>query len=214
MTNAAERFAQLPSEKRDRLLDPAEAEFIDRGYDAASLNRVLSNAGMSKGQAYHYITGKSDLYLWVCKRRFLPLLEQAESCLRFDQGAEFWSVVEGCSAALVEKLEADPALSSLARGVYDSAAASTVLVPLAERVDALLNRAIDAGRSADVIRDDLPRDMVRDMLKGAAISLDRWFARFGPTLDPTEAEHATHGALEMLRNMVAPVEGGRDATDA
>lgn len=208
MTTPAERFVNLSSEKRASLLDPAEIEFIDRGYEEASLNRILSTAGMSKGQAYHYITGKSDLYLWVCKRRFLPLLEQANSSLRFNQETEFWSAVEGCSMELAAKLEADMALSALARGVYQSAAAAAALGPLSDMADALLNRLIDEGHRAGVVRDDLPPDLVRDMLKGAAISLDKWFASFGSTLDPNQAEAASRGAFEMLRNMVAPVATG------
>lgn len=49
-------------ERRSRLLDPAEAEFAVRGFDGASLNRIPSNASMSKGQACYYIDDKADLY--------------------------------------------------------------------------------------------------------------------------------------------------------
>ncbi|MEZ5267744.1 MAG: helix-turn-helix domain-containing protein [Microthrixaceae bacterium] len=48
-----------------RLLDPAEEEFAREGFEAASLNQILASAQMSKGQAYHYIADKADLYAAV-----------------------------------------------------------------------------------------------------------------------------------------------------
>ena len=48
---------------RDRLLAAAIAEFDAKGYAKASLNRILSEAGMSKGQFYHHFATKEALYL-------------------------------------------------------------------------------------------------------------------------------------------------------
>lgn len=48
---------------RDALLRAALDEFCERGYDAASLNRILAASAMSKGQLYHHFAGKQGLYL-------------------------------------------------------------------------------------------------------------------------------------------------------
>lgn len=50
-------------EHRDDLLRAALDEFCERGYDAASINRILSASGMSKGQLYHHFASKEGLYL-------------------------------------------------------------------------------------------------------------------------------------------------------
>ncbi|MEO8602522.1 MAG: TetR/AcrR family transcriptional regulator [bacterium] len=50
-------------EHRDDLLRAALDEFCDRGFHAASVNRILATSGMSKGQLYHHFAGKEDLYL-------------------------------------------------------------------------------------------------------------------------------------------------------
>jgi Bacterial regulatory proteins, tetR family len=39
---------------RDKLLRAALDEFCEHGYRAASVNRILSASGMSKGQLYHH----------------------------------------------------------------------------------------------------------------------------------------------------------------
>ena len=50
-------------EHHDALLRSAVDEFCERGYDAASINRILAASAMSKGQLYHHFTNKEGLYL-------------------------------------------------------------------------------------------------------------------------------------------------------
>jgi AcrR family transcriptional regulator len=49
-------------EHRDALLNAALQEFGEKGYRQASINTMLKNAGMSKGQFYYYFESKEDLY--------------------------------------------------------------------------------------------------------------------------------------------------------
>jgi len=46
----------------EALFHSALAEFIAHGYSAASLNQILSTAGMSKGQFYYHFGNKKGLY--------------------------------------------------------------------------------------------------------------------------------------------------------
>ena len=56
------RFEKLPVEKQEQILEAAAKEFTAHGYDGASLNRILEEAGISKGAAYYYFDDKADLY--------------------------------------------------------------------------------------------------------------------------------------------------------
>ena len=59
------RFENLPLAKRRRILETAALEFATRGFDAASLNRIIRSARISKGAAYYYFDDKADLYTAV-----------------------------------------------------------------------------------------------------------------------------------------------------
>ncbi|WP_420631650.1 TetR/AcrR family transcriptional regulator [Candidatus Leptofilum sp.] len=50
-------------EHKQKLLDAALKEFIAYGYEQASINRILDDAGMSKGQFYYHFKNKASLYL-------------------------------------------------------------------------------------------------------------------------------------------------------
>lgn len=50
-------------EHSDALFQAALTEFIAKGYKQASINTILVNAGMSKGQFYYHFKNKEGLYL-------------------------------------------------------------------------------------------------------------------------------------------------------
>jgi AcrR family transcriptional regulator len=55
------RIVRHPELRRGELLDCAQALFLSRGYDNASLNDVIAEAGVSKGAFYHYFSSKEAL---------------------------------------------------------------------------------------------------------------------------------------------------------
>jgi len=210
MSEQSERLWALPEEKRARLLDPARSEFTRNGYADASLNRILSDAQMSKGQAYYYITGKSDLYLAVCTRDFAPLLDFAnKQTERLRSADDYWIGLESLVGNLVDLLHANDKVAALALTVYGSAAAAECLAPLTAQLDTILDDVIQIGQTADEVRADLPDGLIRDMLKALARSVDRWLALNGPSLSPEEFAHTTTSTFEMIRGLVRPLPGGK-----
>ncbi|NCB51261.1 MAG: TetR/AcrR family transcriptional regulator [Clostridia bacterium] len=51
--------------KRDAIIDAAVREFGEYSYDAASVNRIISSSGTSKGTFYHYFKDKKELYFTI-----------------------------------------------------------------------------------------------------------------------------------------------------
>ncbi len=58
-------FRQLPPDKQERVLDAALAEFADQGYQAASLNRLVAQAGIPKGSLYQYFPNKEGIFRYI-----------------------------------------------------------------------------------------------------------------------------------------------------
>ncbi|MDX2233575.1 MAG: helix-turn-helix domain-containing protein [Hyphomonadaceae bacterium] len=52
-------------ETRARLIAAARACFVEDGYDAAALDRIVVLAGVSKGALYHHFASKQDLFAAV-----------------------------------------------------------------------------------------------------------------------------------------------------
>lgn len=56
-------------EKRRELLDAAERLFCQRGYDATSVQDILTAASSSKGGFYHHFSSKEEMLAALCGRR-------------------------------------------------------------------------------------------------------------------------------------------------
>ncbi|WP_379128958.1 TetR/AcrR family transcriptional regulator [Paenibacillus sp. sgz500958] len=59
------KFMTLNPEKQDRILNAALKEFALKGYQNASTNEIVKEAGISKGLLFHYFNNKKDLYLFL-----------------------------------------------------------------------------------------------------------------------------------------------------
>ena len=57
------KFLNLEQEKQDRVINAAIKEFAEKGYDKASTNEMVKEAGISKGLLFHYFQNKKQLFL-------------------------------------------------------------------------------------------------------------------------------------------------------
>lgn len=56
---------KLTDEKRKKILEAGLAEFCRNGYEKASTNTIVKEAGISKGLLFHYFSSKKNLFLYV-----------------------------------------------------------------------------------------------------------------------------------------------------
>lgn len=85
------RIVKHPEDRRNELLDCAQALFFEQGYDRTTISDVIVKAGISKGGFYHHFASKEDL------------LEALTARLARDAVARVRDILE------------DPALGALAR---------------------------------------------------------------------------------------------------
>jgi AcrR family transcriptional regulator len=58
-------FYNLPEEKRIAITNAAVDEFAEYGFEAASINRIVANSGISKGSFYQYFEDKMDVFKYL-----------------------------------------------------------------------------------------------------------------------------------------------------
>jgi AcrR family transcriptional regulator len=65
-------------EKRDLLIQAAKAEFLEKGYNKASLRSICAKAGMTTGALYFFFENKEDLYYEItgsAKQKLIKLIQ-------------------------------------------------------------------------------------------------------------------------------------------
>ncbi len=83
--------ARGDSAKRQQIIDGARRMFLAQGFDAASMNEIARQAGVSKGTLYVYFKSKEELFEAIveaqCRR-------QGEQIFTFDRTADIASELE------------------------------------------------------------------------------------------------------------------------
>jgi AcrR family transcriptional regulator len=63
------KYSRLdPAQRRDQILDAANALFAERGYDEVSVEDIASSAGVTRGLVHHYFGGRKQVYIALLER--------------------------------------------------------------------------------------------------------------------------------------------------
>jgi TetR/AcrR family transcriptional regulator len=80
------KFLNLQQDKQERILNAAMKEFAQKGFEKASTNEIVKEAGISKGLLFHYFNSKKALYLFlydycieVCMNEFYKKINMDET---------------------------------------------------------------------------------------------------------------------------------------
>lgn len=69
---------QLKEHRVESLLMAAVEEFLEKGYDGASVDAIAKRAGVSKGGFYHHFPNKEVLLMEANQKLSEPIMEMAE----------------------------------------------------------------------------------------------------------------------------------------
>jgi len=149
---------------RDDLLRAALDEFCERGFDAASINTILTNASVSKGQFYHHFRNKEGLYLavveWMIDHRIEWLAEHPPDTALDDFFASLAGHIQAAVAFAAEHPDVDRFTRSLLteRG-------HPIFEAVVERFgftgDGPLGALVEHHHGQGEFRSDLPLDFIQ-----------------------------------------------------
>lgn len=200
------RFLKLDAEKQRAILDAARMEFSEWGYEAASQNRIIEAAGISKGALYYYFDDKNDLYVTVLMREFEGLSEIVELG-PVENADEFWAEVDRMFARTDEVVYRSPESLALARSVARSFGRHEVppgLQDLMDQTREIAERLVRVGQPVGAVRTDLPVGLLVSIVIGMGQGMDLWFADHIETLQADQMLELNSKLVAMFRRVTAP----------
>ena len=187
------RFYKLPAAKRTRILEAAAKEFAAYGYENASLNSILGAADISKGAAYYYFDDKADLYTTTLLHYMAELLADIPFDVNRFTAENFWSELEALYRHQFTHYYERPWVFGIAKSggpVSMETLENGPLAELWESAQGLLVQIVQRGRELEVIRDDLPDDLMQALLVAVDVAHDRWLFAHWDEMSPTDIDEA------------------------
>lgn len=164
------------SDQRGLLLDVATAAFAEHGYEATSVQKIASAAGISKAKVFYYFDGKEELYSRVLERTLQPLLQPLETAPPSESAEAFWASLEAGLNHASEFARRDAFAAALVRDLYRRGADTPPLQRLISRARTAIGAWLRDGRQLGAVRTDLPVSILAEAVVGALVHVDRWLA--------------------------------------
>ena len=85
----SDTFLRLNDEKKKKLIDASFKEFSLNNFNDASINRIIKDAGISRGSFYMYFVDKKDLYFYLLEQYLEVLIKNMKKELINNKGDLF-----------------------------------------------------------------------------------------------------------------------------
>lgn len=82
-------FLRLNTDKKKKLIDASFKEFSLNNFNDASINRIIKEAGISRGSFYMYFEDKKDLYFYLLEQYLEVLINNMKNDLIKNKGDLF-----------------------------------------------------------------------------------------------------------------------------
>lgn len=204
------RYENLEADKKQRLLDAATREFGRHGYELASINRILDEAGFSKGSFYYYFDDKLDLAATTMLHAGGPLMRLGDIHMPATI-AEFWVELRRISYERLKNLETRrvefDCLSRLGAAMAKNPELMARVMPVFGPARVKMIEFLQRGQQLGALRSDLPVPTYVAMLEAAKTSAFSTMFPEDRTLSDAELESFTDFMLDLAQRIGAPVKG-------
>lgn len=152
-------FENLSEEKKLRIINSAIEEFANKGYKRATVDNIVSKAGISKGSIFQYFKNKERLYLYICDYQIKIITDEVFKQKENNEN-DFFKLYKQAARVKFEILKKNPYIFKFFKTLYsdDSQVAQKWLENILKNKNQLvLNFVGDYDKSK--FRDDLDIDM-------------------------------------------------------
>ena len=202
----------MAPEKRERLFQAARDEFAARGFSHASLNRIIGAVGMSKSSFYHYFQDKADLFRQTFSDAMSPVVA-LQRTIDIDtlSAPSLWPTLIEALTLGMQIARDKPEIITAGRMFYKSREDPEGAALTAEFLgvsSAWMSRLIKRGQEVGVFRDDLPDDLLIELLMSMGMTMDSWMVSRWDDLDAAEQTKLGLAGFDIARKILAPPGDG------
>ncbi len=203
------RFERLEPEKQRAILDAASHEFAEHGFQQASFNRIIENAGFSKGAMYYYFDDKKDLYLTVLRTYQGQILAELGELPEVSSPAEYWAALSDLFSHAAQVKMKHPEFIHLGMSMLKSMLNGELQVPAHElfgEVMGWVEELVTVGQGVGAVRTDLPTGLLVALIFGALEAADMWLVQQIDVLEDLDMEGAHAFSIGLFKRILEPGE--------
>jgi len=168
------RFEKLEPTVRHRILDAAAKEFGSFGYGAASMNRLVKSAGISKGAIFNYFGTKAGLFDYIYRSSLEEVKEELRTVRDSSRAEPFFGRLEKVLRAGLEFTRQRPLSAAIYyRVIYtgDAPHGNNILFEIQGTSKRFIKNLIEDGVRSGELRPDIDTERTAFIIQSV---LDRF----------------------------------------
>lgn len=198
------RYDNVDPEKKQKLLAAAVKEFGAHGFEHASINTILEEAGFSKGSFYYYFDDKTDLAATVFLAIGQPMLRLSDP-KPVATAEAFWAELRRLSIERLKELESKTTdyacLLRLGNAVLTDAAFAAKVMPLIAPNRQKMVGFLERGVAVGALRSDLPLGTLVALIEAAKRTAYQAMYPGDPVLTEAQLESFTDLVIDLARRI-------------
>lgn len=103
---ASERFKNLPSDKKRRIIEAAIKEFSTNDFEDVSINKIIADAEISRGSFYTYFNDKEDILNYIFSIVLRRKREKLKELFKKNDG-DIWKTEEEWMKSILKCVNSD-----------------------------------------------------------------------------------------------------------
>jgi len=204
------RYERAAPELKSAILAAARKEIARVGYEGASLNRILDEAGLSKGAFYYYFDDKDDLVATVLLDLYRPAEELIEVLTHPKTVDEFWAAMERVNRRQLDEIESSresmDVVSNIGRATLNNKALAEKIMPAFARFIGAFFQFVRTGQELGAVRKDLSPEVIMAVATGIKESLGRTLLPAQGPVSAEQLEELTRVTWDLLKRAIRAEE--------
>lgn len=156
-------FYNLPSEKREKIIQNAIKEFAENLYVNASITKIAEHSGIAKGSMYQYFIDKKDLYRYLLELIGEKKLEYMQDVIANRFQLDLMTFIRMLYQGGLEFALKNPALARIANNFIKeqhSEIREEILKESQQKSNLFFSEIIEHAKKLGEIREEVSTDMV------------------------------------------------------
>jgi AcrR family transcriptional regulator len=190
------RTLKEPEERKNEILDTAEALFVTQGYEKTTIQHILTQIGIAKGTFYHYFKSKEEVLDAIVARHVEHGVREAER-IQAEPGLtvhqKFLSIMLAQKPDTAGKRQLVEQLHDIHNAqMHQKSLTETVL-----RLTPVLQKVVQQGIREQLFATPYPKESIEFLLVTAVTLFDEGFFKWEPHEMAEKIEAFIH-TMELL----------------
>ena len=186
-------------------MQTAAKAFAAAGFEQASMNQILDEAGISKGAAYYYFDDKADLYATTVHHYLTTLVNTLDLSVEGLTAENFWPQTRELYLSQFRNSYEQPWVFGVIRSathVSPELLASSDLAGYVTYFQDAIAALLQKGQELGLVRTDLPQPLLIRMFMAVDEAADQWFMINWDDLSPSQVETIAAQIFETLKRLI------------